>query len=138
MDEHASPPIMSAFGMGTRWDKAPQPLPEVFFTYICGVCQATTYAEKEFPRDLTVICNVCASQTTSRGDADPNTAVVWDFPPDLLKRLLAEAEKRGIAPENYVIGFLEWKTGQELPQIRLYNREDNRIYIVKKRDGMHR
>jgi hypothetical protein len=134
MDEHTSYPNISAFVMGTRWDKAPTPLPEVFYTHICGLCKATTYTEKEFSQGQTVICNICAALTTSQGDADPNTHVVWDLPADLMERLLTAAVRQGIAPENYVIGFLEWKTGRELPQIRLYNREDKRIYIVKKQE----
>jgi len=132
MDEHVSSTKMTAFVMGTRWDKAPTPLPEVFFTHVCGLCKATTYTEKEFSSDLTVICNVCAATATFQGDVDPDTSVVWDLPPDLLGRLLAEAQQRGIAGENYVIGFLEWKTGRELPHIRLFNREDRKIYRIKK------
>jgi len=138
MDEHGGYTNISKFVMGTRWDVAPRPLPEVFYTYICGLCKATTYTEKEYAQDLTVVCNVCASMMGSQVETDPHTDVVWDLPPDLLVKFLAEAEKQGIPIENYVIGFLEWKTGRELPQIRLYNREDKRIYIVKKREWLQK
>jgi hypothetical protein len=122
-----------SYVMGTRWDLAPTTMPEVFYTYVCGLCKTTTYTEKEFSQGETVICNVCASQMTSQGAAEPYTDVVWDLPPDLMGRLVTEAQRRGVPPEDYVIGFLEWKTGRELPQIRLFNREEKQIYIVKKR-----
>jgi hypothetical protein len=121
------------FVMGTRWDLAPNPLPETCFTHICATCKATTYTEKAFSKKTTVICNVCSSYTNQQEDTDTNTVVVWDLPPDLLSNLLTQANERGIAPENFVIGFLEWKTGRELPFIRLYNREEKQVYIVQKR-----
>jgi hypothetical protein len=58
--------------------------------------------------------------------------MVWDLPPDVLSNLLTQAQAQGLPPENVIIGFLEWKTGRELSSIRLYNREDKQIYIVKK------
>jgi hypothetical protein len=121
------------FVMGTRWDLAPNPLPETVFTRICATCKATTYTEKEFSEQEAVICNACAAVTSQQADRDPETIPVWELPPDLLGNLLAQAEEQGIYPENYVIGFFEWKTGRELPYIRLYNREDKQIYIVQKR-----
>ncbi len=122
-----------SFVMGTRWDLVPASQPTVQFSSFCTICKAVTYTEKEFPQEATIICNVCAAARTNDGDIDPQTAVVWEIPPDLLGRLVSEAKARGIHPENYVIGFLEWKTGRELPQIRLFNREDKQIYIVQKR-----
>jgi hypothetical protein len=121
------------FVMGTRWDLAPNPRPEEHFTHICVTCKSATYTEKAFPENATVVCNVCASTASEQADADPDTLLVWDLPPDLLKNLLVQAQQQGIHPENFVIGFLEWKTGRELPEIRLFNREDKQIYIVKKR-----
>jgi|tagenome__1003787_1003787.scaffolds.fasta_scaffold20653217_2 hypothetical protein len=124
---------VTTFVMGTRWDLAPSPRPETFFTCICATCKATTYTEKEFSEDATVICNACTSITSQQENSDPDTIVAWDLPPDLLGNLLLQAQEQGLHPENFVIGFLEWKTGRELPFIRLYNREDKQIYIVKKR-----
>ena len=83
-------------------------------------------------------------RTASAGDQEnpnalePNVAgdrqvVVWDLPPDLLGNLLIQAQEKGVLPENFIIGFLEWKTGRELQSIRLYNREDKQVYIVNKR-----
>jgi hypothetical protein len=121
------------FVMGTRWDLMPVTPPDTSYTHICAFCQATTYTESEFPEGTTVVCNRCAASTTQMGDADPHTLVVWDLPPDLLGSLLQQADQRGIALENSIIGFLEWKTGRELSEIRLFNREDKQIYIVRKR-----
>ena len=119
--------------MGTRWDLMPAPRLDTSYTHICAFCKATTYTEKEFPGETTVVCNRCAASTTQMGDADPHTLVVWELPPDLLGNLLRQADQRGVALENYIIGFLEWKTGRELPEIRLFNKEDKQIYIVRKR-----
>jgi hypothetical protein len=119
--------------MGTRWDVAPTPLPKTIYTHICGLCKVTTYTEKEFSPELTVICNVCAAGISSQEESYEYTEVVWDIPPDLFDRLVLEAQARNMPPEEYVIGFLEWKTGQELAQIRLFNREDKQVYIIKKR-----
>jgi hypothetical protein len=121
------------FVMGTRWDLAPFPRPETFYTRICATCKSETYTEKEFSEQDTVICNVCAAATSQQADTNPDTRLVWDLPPDLLGNLLFQAQQQGIPPENFVIGFLEWKTGRELPYIRLYNREDRNVYIVQKR-----
>jgi hypothetical protein len=119
--------------MGTRWDLASKPILVKFFARICALCKSTTYTEKEFSEETTVICNVCSSFTCQQEGDDKNTVVVWDIPPDLLGNLLTQAQERGVASENFAIGFLEWKTGRELPFIRLYNREDKQVYIVQKR-----
>jgi hypothetical protein len=123
------------FVMGTRWDLAPNPLPDSFYTHICTTCKATAYTEKEFSEQEAVICSACAAVTTQQAETDPETLPVWEIPPDLLGNLLLQAEEQGIHPENFVIGFLEWKTGRELPYIRLYNREEKQIYIVQKRQA---
>jgi hypothetical protein len=119
---------VTTFVMGTRWDHAPQPHPDVLFTRICEVCKQTTYTEVEHPHDSPVVCNVCSSQISAQGEIDPNAEVVWDLPPDFLGRLLATAEERGITPTEYIKGFLEWKLGRAIPEVLLYNRVDKKIY----------
>jgi hypothetical protein len=121
------------FIMGTRWDLVPAPHPLKFFARSCALCKAATYTEKEFPEETTVVCNVCSSLIHQQAENDPDTVVVWDLPPDLLGNLLSQAQEKGVSPENFIIGFLEWKTGHELQSIRLYNREDKQVYIVNKR-----
>ena len=100
------------FVMGTRFDLAPRPLLEPVFSRICDNCQALTYTETEYPHDVPVLCNVCATTVTAQNEGDADTLLLYDMPADLKVRLIDIARERRLPIEIVCKDFIEWKLGR--------------------------
>jgi formylmethanofuran dehydrogenase subunit E len=74
--------------MGTCADLAPEPLPQPVFVRKCEHCGADTYTETEYPRDVPMVCNVCASTITAPAEHDASTPLLYDLPNDVKARLI--------------------------------------------------
>jgi hypothetical protein len=101
-----------SFVVGTRADLAPTPLPQPVYTRICGECETKTYTETEYPSDVPVLCNVCASHVTAVSEDDEDTLLLYDMPNDLKARLLDLAYQRRVPVEEVFKDFLAWKLGR--------------------------
>jgi hypothetical protein len=101
-----------SFVVGTRSDLVPTPLLQPVFTSMCGNCETETYTESEYPADVPVLCNVCAANIAGQSEDDPDTLLLYDFPPDLKARLIDLAHQRRLPVEAVFKDFLAWRLGR--------------------------
>jgi hypothetical protein len=99
----------NAFVVGTRADLAPTPLPHPIFTHQCTHCGATTLTETEYPHDIPIICNVCASDVRRQLEEDSSTQLLYTMPNDVKVRLIDLAHQRRLPVEEVFKDFLDWK-----------------------------
>ena len=109
------------FVMGTRSDLAPDPLPQPVFKRKCEHCGSDTYTETEYPLDVPMVCNVCASNITATAEQDSTTQLLYDLPNDVKARLIDLAQQQRLPVEAVYKDFLEWKLGRPT-RANLYNK----------------
>jgi hypothetical protein len=108
------------FVTGQRKDYLPASLPQQLFKRPCGNCATETYTEVEYPQDVPVLCNVCASTVAAEAEEDPETLILYDLPEDVKARLTALAHQQGVPPEVIFKDFLEWKLGRPIKATLYY------------------
>jgi hypothetical protein len=111
----------AAFVIGTREDLAPTPLPQRVFARECENCRRKTYTETDYPHDMPLLCNVCASKITAQLEHDLSTQILYDLPNDLKIRLIDIAQSRRLPVEEVCKEFLHWKLRRPTKTI-LYNK----------------
>jgi hypothetical protein len=82
------------------------------FVSECGNCKAKAYAETEYPLDVPVLCNLCASQFTAKIEQDPDTLLLFDMPNDVKARMIDIAFEQRLPVEEVYKQFLQWKLGR--------------------------
>ncbi len=104
----------ATFVTGQRADRLPPTLPPQLFKRPCGNCEAETYTEIAYPRDVPLLCHVCAATVAAAAEDDPETLVLYDLPDEVIARLTLLARERGVPPEIEIKNFLEWKLGRPI------------------------
>ena len=102
------------FITGQRKDRLPASLPQQLFKRPCGNCSMDTSTEVEYPADVPLLCNVCASTIAAEAEDDPETLLLYDLPEEVKARLTVLAHQRGVPPEVQFKEFLEWKLGRPI------------------------
>ncbi len=114
-----------AFVVGTREDLAPNPLPQRVFARECEICRRKSYTETDYPHDMPLLCNVCASKITAQLEQDSATKLLYDLPNDLKIRLIDIAQARRLPVEEVCKEFLHWKLRRPT-EASLYNKTEKR------------
>jgi hypothetical protein len=109
------------FVMGTRVDLAPNPLPQPVFVRTCENCGAETLTATEYPLDVPMVCNVCASKKTVPVEHDETAQLLYDMPNEVKARLIDMAHQQRLPVEEIFKDFLEWKLGRRT-KASLYNK----------------
>ena len=113
------------FVTSQRADHLPATLPPQLFTRPCGNCSMDTYTEVEYPADVPLLCNVCASTIAAEAEDDPQTLLLYDLPEEVKARFTVLARERGVPPEVQFKEFLEWKLGRPI-KATLYHTSDKK------------
>src|SRR5215213_5389799 len=71
------------FVSGHREDITPDHWRKNAYTRECEHCGAKAYLEIEYPLDVPVLCNVCASNTVTQLEQDSLTKLLYTMPTDL-------------------------------------------------------
>ena len=114
-----------AFVIGTREDLAPNPLPQRVFDRECENCGRKSYTETDYPLDIPLLCNVCASKVTAQLEQDSTTKLLYDLPNDLKVRLIDIAQARRLPVEEVCKDFLQWKLRRP-SKASLYNKTEKK------------
>ena len=78
----------------------------------CGRCVEKTYTEIEYPLDVPLSCNVCASEVTAQAEKDKSNLILYDLPIEVKVRLIDKAQASGIPVDEVYKQFLDWKLGR--------------------------
>src|SRR5690349_21560221 len=101
----------ASFVIGRRADLLPEDRRKSAFYRECAECETATFTEIEYPLDVPIVCNKCASQIAAMIEQDPETLLLYDLPDHVKIRLLEIARERRLPLEEVCIRYLEQELG---------------------------
>jgi hypothetical protein len=78
----------------------------------CERCGEKTLTEIEYPLDVPMYCNVCASEITAQYEKEKSNLFLYDLPIEVKVRLIDKAQASGIPVEEVYKQFIDWKLGR--------------------------
>jgi hypothetical protein len=95
----------------------PAPETQTFFTTLCVSCGEDTVTEVEQPKDLAIVCNVCAPAYFQRLQSEQNALLAIDASPEAKVRMLDAAQRLNMPIEQYLNLFFAFRTGKPVNAI---------------------